>query len=156
MTRVNELDPVSEGAVMRLAVGAWVSQAMSTITRLDIPDLLEEHGPCTAEDLVGEHGVAAQPGLLERTLRACASAGLVSEDAAGRFGPTALTGVLTRGSPRSMKHLIEAMGATWWRLWGELESIARTGDSGPETLLGMSYWDYCQSNPMEMRTSARR
>lgn len=150
MSRDLESDIEPEATVMRLAMGAWVSQAMSAITRLDIPDMLEEHGPSTAEDLVGKLGVPARADLLQRTLRACASAGLVSEDAEGRFGPTALTRVLTEKSPRSMKHLIEVMGASWWRLWGELEPIVRTGESGPERLFGMSYWDYCQSEPKEM------
>ncbi len=150
MKKETEANLEAEATVMRLAMGAWVCQAMSTITRLDIPDFLEDHGPATAEDLVSKHGVAARPELLERTLRACASAGLVNEDAKGRFGPTVLTRVLAGKSPRSMKHLIAAMGATWWRLWGELEPILRTGESGPERLFGMSYWDYCQSNPKEM------
>jgi hypothetical protein len=37
--------------------GAWICQALSTVTRLDIPDLLDRHGALTAAQLTKEHGV---------------------------------------------------------------------------------------------------
>ena len=36
--------PPPQGLVMQMVMGAWVSRTISAITRLDIPDLLEEHG----------------------------------------------------------------------------------------------------------------
>lgn len=151
MAHTAQSDISAEAAMMNLAMGAWVSQTISTITRLNVPDVLEEKGPCTAKDLVYKHGVTANSEFLERALRACASVGVVTEDATGQFGPTALSRVLTTTAPNSLKKLIEAFGATWWRLWGELESIIRTGRPGPQSVFGMSYWEYCQSNPKEMK-----
>lgn len=142
--------PPPEGMVMQMVMGAWLSQTISAVTRLDIPDLLQDHGPKTALQLTEELGVAAKPELLERALRACASLGIFTEDAAGRFGPTALSDVLTGSSPVSVKKLTEMFGASWWKLWGGLENVLRTGESQPKALLGMGYWDYCQSNPREM------
>ena len=80
-------------------MGAWVSKALSEVTRLDVPDLLKEHGPRTALQLTERHGVNAVPDILERLLRASAGVGVFTEDAAGRFGPTSLSDVLTIDSP---------------------------------------------------------
>jgi SAM-dependent methyltransferase len=142
--------PPPEAIVMQMVMGAWVSQTISAVTRLDIPDLLKEHDPKTALELTHELGVAAKPQLLERALRACASVGIFTEDADGRFGATALSDVLTASSPVSTKKLTEIFGASWWKLWGGLESALRTGESQPKALFGMGYWDYCLSNPKEM------
>lgn len=142
--------PPPEGIVMQMIMGAWVSQAISTLTRLNVPDVLKEHGPQTAPALTERLGVDAKPEFLERVLRACASVGLFSEDTDGRFGPTALSDVLTTSSPVSVKKLAEVFGASWWNLWGGLESALRTGESQPMALFGMAYWDYCRSNPKEM------
>lgn len=139
-----------EGIVMQMIMGAWVSQAISTVTRLDIPDLLKEHGSQTARALIERLGVDAKPEFLERVLRACASVGIFSEEADGRFGATALSDTLTRSSSVSVKKLAEVFGGSWWKLWGGLESAVRTGESQPMALFGMAYWDYCRSNPKEM------
>lgn len=41
-----------QAIVMQMVVGAWISQTISAVTRLDIPDLLKEHGPQTAMKLI--------------------------------------------------------------------------------------------------------
>src|SRR5918998_2353612 len=139
-----------DAIVMQMVVGAWVSQAISAITRLDIPDLLKEHGPKTALELTDALGVRAKPELLQRVMRACASLGIFTESDSGRFGSTPLSDVLTANSPVSTKKLTEIFGASWWKLWGGLESALRTGESQPKALFGMGYWDYCLTNPKEM------
>jgi hypothetical protein len=53
---------------MQMLNGAWVCQAISTLTRLDVPERLAERGPLTAHELVRDHGVHADPAFLERTL----------------------------------------------------------------------------------------
>jgi len=137
-------------AVMQMVMGAWVSQTISSVTRLNIPDLLHGHGPLTAAQLTRDHGVPAHTGHLERALRACAAVGLFTEDAAGRFGPTELSEVLTLGSSVSVKKFAEMYGASWWRVWGGLGDAIRTGEPQAKAALGMEYWDYCQANPKEM------
>ncbi len=54
----------AEAIVMQMVIGAWISQAISAITRLDIPDLLKEHGPRTALELTDALAVRAKPELL--------------------------------------------------------------------------------------------
>jgi len=133
-----------------MVMGAWVSQTISAITRLDIPDLLHQHGSRTAAQLTQDHGVDAEPEFLERALRACASLGIFTEEDAGRFGATALSEPLTSGSLVSVKKITEIMGASWWKVWTGLADGLRTGESQAKAQLGMEYWDYCKANPKEM------
>ena len=68
-----------------MAMGAWVTKVISETTRLGVPDALKQSGPTTAEELIARYGIEAKPESLERVLRACASLGVFTEDAAGRF-----------------------------------------------------------------------
>jgi hypothetical protein len=83
-------------------------------------------------------------------MRACASLGIFTESDSGRFGSTPLSDVLTANSPVSIKKLTEIFGASWWKIWGGLETAVRTGESQPKAVFGAGYWDYCRSNPNEM------
>ncbi len=149
-----EQSPPPQAIVMQMVMGAWVSQTISTITRLDVPDVLHEHGALTARQLTDEHGVDAKPEFLERALRACASLGIVTEDEKGCFGPTELSEVLTLESPASVKKMTEVFGGSWWKIWTGLEDAIRTGTPQAKNQLGMEYWDYCAANPKEMEDFA--
>ena len=37
--------PPPQAIVGQMLMGAWVSKMISDVTRLDIPDLLKQHGP---------------------------------------------------------------------------------------------------------------
>ncbi len=139
-----------EGIVMQMVMGAWISSAISGITRLHIPDLLAEHGPCTAAQLVEHSHIELHPEALERALRACASLGLFSESSGGVFGLTPLSEVLTRRSPVSVKGIAEMFGASWWKVWGGFAEAVQTGTSQATAQLGMEYWEYCNENPSEL------
>ena len=114
----------AQAAVIQMAMGAMVTKVVSEATRLGIPDLVKEHGPLSAGEMVAACGVAAVPDSLERVLRACASVGLFSEDASGKFGPTELSETLTASSPTSLKKLVEAMGGPWYKGW--TDSVRRS------------------------------
>ena len=111
--------------------GAWVAQAVSTVARLHVPDRIAEHGPLSARELVERHGVAARVELLERLLRACAAIGLFSESTDGRFGATEASALLTAAAPGSLKHFAELYGGDWWRSWGQLHEVVRSGQPEP-------------------------
>jgi hypothetical protein len=149
-TSLSPSAPPPQAIVMQMVMGAWVSQTISSVTRLNVPDILQAHGPLTARQLTDNHGVNAQPAFLERALRACASVGIFTEDPDGRFGPTPLSEVLTLGSPASVKKLTEVFGGTWWRIWTGLPEALQTGRPQAKAQLGMEYWDYCKANPEEM------
>src|SRR5258707_5188632 len=84
-----------QAVVMQMALGAWGSKVISDVIRLNIPDLIKQHGSMSAADLVSDRGVDARLESLERALPACASLGVLTEDAAGKFGPTELSDGLT-------------------------------------------------------------
>jgi O-methyltransferase domain/Dimerisation domain len=125
-----------QAQVMQMMTGAWVSQTISAVTALGVPDLVQQHGALTARELAEEHHVAARPEFLERALRACASVGIFTESADGRFGPTALSEVLTSGSPVSVKRFTELIGGRWWKLFSGLSDAIRTGESQVAAQLG--------------------
>jgi hypothetical protein len=130
-----------QAVVMQMAMGAWVTKVISEATRMGVPDLVKQHGPLRAAEMVATHGITAAPDALERLLRACASVGVFTEDAAGQFGPTELSEVLTLDSPVSVKKLVEAMGGPWYKGWTELFEAVRTGKPQIRKVFGMEFWD---------------
>lgn len=150
----NAKDAPPQAVVMQMVMGAWLSQTISAITRLNVPDILQKHGPLTAGELVDGHRVRADVGFLQRALRACAGSGLFTEDARGRFGPTKLSDALTKDSPVSVKKMAEMFGGTWWTIWGGLLDALRTGSPQAKARLGKEYWDYLRDHPQEMEDFA--
>jgi hypothetical protein len=108
---------------MQMMMAAWTAQTISAVTRLGVADVLQKHGPQTAHSLTHAHGIDARPELLERALRACASVGVFTESADGRFGPTPLSEVLTVGAPNSVRRFVELIGGRWWPLESEDPAI---------------------------------
>lgn len=132
--------PPPPAAVMQMMMGAWTAQTISAVTRLHVPELLHKHGPLTARELTETHGVDARPDFLERALRVCASVGVFTEAADGRFGPTPLSEVLTPESPASVNAFVELIGGRWWKLIGALPEALRTGQSPAQALTGREPW----------------
>ena len=120
--------PPPQSTVMQMMMAAWSAQTVATVARLGVPDILQAHGALTARALIEQHGVDARPAMLERALRACASVGIVTESADGRFGPTALSAVLVEGAPGSIRSFVELIGGPWWALFGGLADTLRTGE----------------------------
>jgi Dimerisation domain len=142
--------PPPEAVVIQMVMGAWVSKVISDVTRLNVPDVLKQHGSMSAAEMIGRHGVEARPECLERALRACASLGIFTESAAGEFGPTKLSDALTMDSPVSVKRLVESLAGSWWKVWTGLCDAIRTGEPQARKQLGMEWWDYLKANPKEM------
>jgi len=138
-----------QAVVLQMVMGAWVSKVISDVTRLNVPDVVQRFGPLTATEMVATHHIDAKPDFLERTLRACASLGIFTEDRAGRFGPTALTDPLTSASPVSVKKLVEQFGGPWWKVWTGVGDAIRTGEPQARAQLGLEWWEYLQANPRE-------
>jgi hypothetical protein len=145
-----EQSPPPQGVIMQMVMGAWVAKVISEVTRLGVPDLIKQHGSMDAAGMVTVGGIQATPDALERVLRACASLGIFTEDATGKFGPTQLSDVLTSDSPSSVKKLVEAMGGPWYRGWAELQEALKTGEPQARRVFGMNWWDYLNANPKEL------
>jgi hypothetical protein len=142
--------PPPEAVVIQMVMGAWVSKVISDVTRLNVPDVLKQHGSMSAAEMIARHGVEARPECLERALRACASLGIFTESATGEFGPTKLSDALTMDSPVSVKKLVESLAGSWWKVWTGLCDAIRTGEPQARNQLGMEWWDYLKANPKEM------
>src|SRR5437773_463639 len=157
-TRRNEMESKTaveksrppQAVIMQMAMGAWVTKVISEVTRLGVPDLLKQHGKMHATEIVTAGGIRAAPNALERHLRACASLGVFTEDAKGKFDPTELSEVLTSDSPASVKKLVEAIGGPWYRCWAELLDAIKTGEPQARKVFGMEWWDYLNANPREL------
>jgi predicted O-methyltransferase YrrM len=148
--------PPPAAVVMQMMTGAWTAQVISTVTCLRVPELLHKHGPLTARQLTAEHGVDAQPEFLERALRVCASVGVLTESADGRFGPTLLSEVLTPEAPASVRAFVELIGGRWWRLMGALPEALRTGQNQTKAQTGREPWAAGDTDRQEQFQRAMR
>ncbi len=132
--------------LFEMLFGAWTAKILAEVVRLDVPDALAG-GPLTADELVRQGGIRAQPVALHRALRACAALGIVTEDSAGRFGPTRLSQLLTRDAPGTLKRFVEYSGGTLWKVWSGLPEGLATGAPQARAQLGMDFFDYLGANP---------
>src|SRR5580698_3324892 len=138
-----------QAIVAQMVMGAWVSKAISDISRTGVPDILKKHGALTAAEMIA-HGLDANQEALERTMRACASIGIFTETADGHFGPTELSNVLASDTPGSVKGLVELLGGAAWKLWGGLREAIRTRQPQSVNVLGAEFWDYLHAHPREL------
>jgi hypothetical protein len=121
MSNQPESDPsaaTAPFALVQLAAGYWLSQAVYVAAKLGIADLLAQ-GPRSAAQLA--EAVEAHPDSLYRILRALAGAGMFTEDSDGRFALTPLAEHLRSDVPTTVRNYIIMLGSSWpWRAWGEL------------------------------------
>jgi hypothetical protein len=141
---VKEKPPQAQ--LFEMLFGAWTAKILSDVVRLDVPDALER-GALTADDLVSRGGIRANPRALHRALRALAALGVVTEDAAGRFGATRLSHLLTRDTPGTLKRFVEYSGGLLWKVWTGLPEGLATGAPQARAQLGMEFFDYLSAHP---------
>jgi hypothetical protein len=135
--------------LFEMLFGAWTAKILAEVVRLDVPDALA-HGPLTADELVRNAGIRAHPVALHRALRACAALGIVTEDSAGRFGPTRLSALLTRDAPGTLKRFVEYSGGLLWKVWTGLPEGLATGAAQARAQLGRDFFDYLSANPQAL------
>lgn len=135
--------------VMQMATGAWVSRIISDLSRLGVPDIVKQHGPQTAAQMV-TNGIVANPEFLERVLRAAASFGFFTESADGHFGSTDLSDAIASDTPGSVKAMVELVSGPAYQVWGGLKNAIQTGENQARAQLGMDFWDYLHANPKEL------
>ena len=139
-------DKPPHAVLFEMLFGAWTAKILAEVVRLDVPDALA-HGPLTADELVRKASIRAHPVALHRALRACAALGIVTEDSAGRFGPTRLSALLTRDTPGTLKGFVEYSGGLLWKIWSGLPDGLATGAPQARAQLGLDFFDYLAANP---------
>lgn len=132
-------------AVVGLATGFWISQALYAVAKLGVADRLSD-GPLAPDELA--LAVGAHPGALRRVLRALASVGVFAEDADGRWALTAAAEPLRSDVPGSLRAFVTMLGEPEsWRAWGEFLHSLRTGTSAFEHVFGAPVFRYMAEHP---------
>jgi hypothetical protein len=147
----NVLDTASRSAVppnialLELAQGAWLTQALYVTVKLGIADALRD-GPRSAEDVAT--AVGTDPGATYRVMRALAANGLLKLRRDGRFSLTRVGQALRSDYDGSMAPMIAMVGhPEHWEHWGNLLHSVRTGESAAEKVRGLPVFDYLDTNP---------
>jgi hypothetical protein len=126
--------------LLRLATGFWLSQALYVAARLGVADHLAE-GPRTAAELAAAAG--AHEDALGRILLVLAGAGVLTRDAQGRFGLSALGEPLASQAPSSLRPYVLFLGSRpSWRAWGELAHSAATGEPAFDKAFGRPIFEH--------------
>jgi hypothetical protein len=145
--------PPPHAVILQMLTGMWVSQILSAVAQLGVPDLISS-GSRSITQLAD--GCKADATSLRRLLRAAATLGLVIETGPDELALTPLGETLRSGVPRSLRDFVMAETAPGhWLPWGRLTDAVRTGGGMAKETLGMDPWDYYASNDEEGRCFAR-
>src|SRR5882724_5847521 len=110
--------------MLRMMVGAWVSQAIFVAAKLGIADLLHERAQTCA---ALAQATQANAEALYRVLRALASLEVFKEQADGKFSSTPLSDCLRTTAPGSLRAFAIMLGEKeHWQAWGDVLHSVRT------------------------------
>src|SRR4051812_40640069 len=133
--------------LLALINGFQVSQAISAITTLGIPDLLHKD-PQDCSVLAKTTGAHARS--LYRLLRALAAVGILNEDDKSRFSLTSLGEPLRSDVACSQSAWARLLGRPMYHhAWSGLIESIRTGEISFNRVHGMSVWDFRAQHPEE-------
>jgi hypothetical protein len=137
--------PSAVAAVIKLIVGAYVSQAICVMARLGVADVLAG-GPRPVAEIarrVGAHELA-----LYRVLRALGDVGVVEELDDRWFALTPLGEILRSDVPGSLRAWATMIGMPFrHRSWAELYETVRTGEPAFPRVHGTQLFDYLAEHP---------
>jgi hypothetical protein len=129
----------------RMIMGAWVPQAIYTVTALGLPDELG-----TARKGSGElaKAVGAPERNVHRLLRAMVALELCGEPEPGVFELTPMGAYLRSEAKDSMRNWALLWGhETIWSGWGRLLDCARTGEIAPKLIAGKGPFEWLSEDP---------
>jgi len=131
-------------ALFRLATGFYVSSALYVAATLKIADFMAD-GPRGSAELAEAAGVHA--GALHRVMRLLVSAGVFTEDDAGKFALTPIGACLRSDGPGSVHAGILLFGGLTQTAWGELLYSVETGKPGFTKAYGKDSFAYMEEHP---------
>lgn len=138
-------DPAAIQHLFQLGTGYMVSAALGAVMHLDVPDLLKD-GPRTSADLA--RAVKADEAALYRTMRALAMVGVFAETAPRTFALTPAGTLLRSDVPGSVRPLMHWLADSFhFRIYSELLTSVRTGETVGERVVGMPVFEYLASQP---------
>ncbi|GII52753.1 methyltransferase [Planotetraspora thailandica] len=127
----------------RKIMGYIVSQAIFSVSRVGVPDLLAD-GPRPLPELAAEAGV--DMGALGRFLRVLAAEGVFAETTPDVFGLTPMGELLRTDVPGSLSHLAELMDGEAYQAWSGAVHSLGTGEPGFDQVYGMPYFSWLAEN----------
>jgi hypothetical protein len=132
-------------ALLELAHGNWVTQALYVAAKLNIADQLSG-GPLTSDEVA--HNVDADPDAIFRLMRALAGKSVLKQRRDGRFALRPMGQALRSDTHGSMRNMVLMFGCSeHWELWGSLLHSVRTGEPATDKLRGMPFFPYLETNP---------
>jgi hypothetical protein len=142
-----------EQALLRMAQGYQLSQALYVAAKLGVADVLAG-GALDANAVAG--AVGARSPELRRVVRALVAAGVFSELEDGRIALNETAAALQVDAPAGIRDVVINFGEEMYRAFGELLHTVRTGETAFEMVYGQPLFDYYASHPAaEASASAR-
>jgi O-methyltransferase domain len=125
--------------VFERSLGIVDTKALAVAADLGIADALAD-GPRTVDELSTTFGVDAD--ALDRLLRYLVGRGVFRHKRASTYANNAASELLQTDHKESMRPWVRFYGSHWHvRIWNELESAVRTGDSAAQTAFGRDFWE---------------
>jgi len=136
----------SRADILRPLFGFMVTQAISVMARLGVPDALAA-GPRTADELAADLGADAD--ALGRFLRALASLGIFTETRDGRYANSPLSDLLRSDVEGSARWIAQSFGAEHYRVWSDALHTVLSGEPASPRVLGREYFDWLGDHEAE-------
>jgi SAM-dependent methyltransferase len=128
--------------LLQAAFGAVLTRCLTTIAELGVADALA-NGPLPLDALAKNVGSNAD--FLNRVMRVLVATGVADEPTPGVYAQTAVTDLLRRDHPQSMRDLVILLTAeSHWAPLGKLADALRSGQSGARHAFGVDVWDWFQ------------
>jgi len=132
-------------ALLEIAQGAWLSQALYVAIKLGIPNALAS-APMSANDVARK--VDSDEGATFRLMRALASNGILKQRGDGRFALTRIGKELRTDAPDTMAPMVELIGTPEHREhWTSLLHSVRTGATAADEVRGMPIFEFFEDSP---------
>lgn len=123
----------------------WACRTVFAVADLSIADHLAD-GNLTAAEVAVREGSA--PTTTLRLMRAAVSAGLLTEQADGRFGSTPLLDTMRSDNPKSVRPFVLSLLGEWLP-WGEFVGGLRSGETPSTQMAGGGTFEYLAAHPDE-------
>ncbi|MHA6763565.1 methyltransferase [Streptacidiphilus sp. PAMC 29251] len=131
--------------VLGFLYAKWIIGALRAAVEVRVPDALAD-GPRTVAEISAETGTTAD--ALYRVLRAVAAAGILDEQADGRFALTPASAGLVTDAPAGIRDMfLFASDPMLWRPYEDVAHTLRTGEAAFDHAFGTSFYEYTKANP---------
>jgi SAM-dependent methyltransferase len=135
--------------LFRMVTGYYLSRAVHVAAELGIADALRD-GPLDHGTLAAR--TATHAPSLRRVLRLLVGAGVLGEEADGRFALTPVGACLRSDVPGSMRAVALLFGGNTQQAWSELRHSVRTGEPAFPRVFGADAFDYLERHPDDAAT----